>query len=291
MSQKVLVTGASGFIGSSVADELSNRGYETILFDARKSGYKRGDQTMITGDILDFDLLVEVTKDVDFVFHFAGIADIDECANRPMDAIKYNVLGSANVLESCRINQVKRFIFASSAYVFSDYGSFYRSSKRACESFIADYYARFGLEFTILRFGTLYGDRSDERNGVFRMVNGILSNDQYEFEGSGAELREFIHVKDAATITADCVGESFKNKYLIVTGLEKYKICDLIDMIKEISGCKTEISYKGNTIDNHYKISPYSAKIEEGQKIIANPFVDMGQGLVKLIYEIKHGAD
>jgi UDP-glucose 4-epimerase len=73
-----LVTGASSFIGSNVADELSERGYEVILFDITESRYKRKDQIMIVGDILDINLLVEITKNVGYVFHFACIADIGE---------------------------------------------------------------------------------------------------------------------------------------------------------------------------------------------------------------------
>ncbi|MDR2033854.1 MAG: NAD(P)-dependent oxidoreductase [Helicobacteraceae bacterium] len=286
--QKVLVTGASGFIGSNVADELSERGYKVILFDVRESRYKRDDQTMIAGDILDLDQLIKITEGVDYVFHFAGIADIGDCANHPIDTVKCNVLGSVNLLEACRINKVKRFIFASSAYVFSDYGSFYRSSKRACESFVADYYERYGLEFTILRYGSLYGDRSDGKNGLFRLLEGILFNDKFEYEGTGNELREFIHVKDAAIMTADSLEETYRNKYFIITGLERLRTKELIELIKEISGRDTAIVYKGQTAMNHYVVSPYNAKLEEARKIISNTYVDIGQGIVKMIYDIRH---
>jgi UDP-glucose 4-epimerase len=286
MAERILVTGASGFIGSHVADELSKQNYEVVLFDVRDSKWKNPRQTMITGDLQDIDNLIVITKGIDYVYHFAGIADIGECTEKRREVVLSNILGTVNLLEACQINKVKRFVFASSAYVFSKDGSFYRSSKRACESFIDDYHNKFGLDFTILRFGSLYGKRSNEKNGVYRVVKSILELDTYIYNGSGKEIREFINVKDAAKIAVDILDDTHKNKYLIITGIERYTMAELIEMVKEITGRHTKVIYS-DSIAGHYTISPYHFEVEESQKLIANPYFDIGQGILSLIEDIK----
>jgi uncharacterized protein YbjT (DUF2867 family) len=90
--KKVLVTGASGFLGSHVADALSDAGYEVTLFDLSESQYKRHDQKMVTGDIIDCDSVDSIIAGQDIVYHFAGIADIDECSTRPAEKPVFNAL-------------------------------------------------------------------------------------------------------------------------------------------------------------------------------------------------------
>ena len=124
---RVLVTGGSGFLGSHVADALSKSGHEVTIFDIAPSAYLKPNQKMITGDILDRDLLESVIVDQRIVYHFAGIADIDEATEKPVETVKYNILGTTYLLEACRKNAIQRFIFASSAYVFSNSGYFYRT--------------------------------------------------------------------------------------------------------------------------------------------------------------------
>ena len=164
----ILVTGGAGFIGSHVADALSDAGHNVTIFDIQNtSSYLRSDQTMVTGNLMNQSILDDVVKDMNVVYHFAGIADIDECKARPLDTAKINILGTVHLLEACRKAKIKRFVFASSAYVYSDAGYFYRSSKQACESFIENYAELYGLKYTNIRYGSLYGPRADERNGVY----------------------------------------------------------------------------------------------------------------------------
>ena len=114
-SSRILVTGGSGFLGSHVADALSKSGFNVTILDTRPSPYLRNDQEMAIGDILDLPYLENLLLKFDYVYHFAGIADIDECATRPVDTVKFNVLGTVNLLEASRKAHIKRFIFGSSA--------------------------------------------------------------------------------------------------------------------------------------------------------------------------------
>ena len=95
---KILVTGGAGFLGSHVADALSEQGHQVTILDIRKSPYVRHDQIMIVGDILDQKTVDTVVQENDVVYHFSGISDIDECADRPVETVKYNVLGTVQLL-------------------------------------------------------------------------------------------------------------------------------------------------------------------------------------------------
>ena len=134
--KKALVIGGSGFMGSHLADELTMNGYEVTIYDLTPSPWIRKDQKFISGDILDEEKLNHSLKGFDVVYHFAGVADIGVAASNPRNTLSINIMGTTNILEACVKNNVKRFMFASTVYVYSDRGSFYRVSKQATESII-----------------------------------------------------------------------------------------------------------------------------------------------------------
>lgn len=283
---KILVTGGSGFLGSHVADALSNAGHRVFILDVIKSPYLRHDQEMIIGDILNLDFLKESLTGFDVVYHFAGIADIDECTKRPVDTARYNILGTVNLLEACTANSIKRFVFGSSAYVYSNSGFFYRTSKQACESFIENYREIFNLEYTCLRYGSLYGTRADERNSIYRLIMQALEHERISYHGTGEELREFIHVCDAADISVKILAAEYADQHITITGSEKMRYCDLLDMIREMIGPQVQVEIMPSQRKAHYKITPYNFSPKLGKKLVNNPHIDMGQGLLQCMAEL-----
>lgn len=283
---KVLVTGGSGFLGSHVADALSDAGHDVAVFDIRPSPYLREDQTMVLGDILNQAEVERIVEGFDVVYHFAGIADIDECVSRPVDTVRFNILGTVHLLEAARKTGVKRFVFGSSAYVYSDSGYFYRSSKQACESFIENYAELYGLKYTCLRYGSLYGTRADERNSIFRLISQSLREGKISYHGTGEELREFIHVRDAAQISLKILDPEFENQHIILTGNEKMRYRDLLDMIREMVGPHVRVDISPSKRKAHYKVTPYNFSPKLGRKLVNNPHIDMGQGLLLCMAEI-----
>lgn len=283
---KVLVTGGAGFLGSHVADALSEAGHLVTVFDLRESPYIREDQKMVTGDLLDQEVLDRLVEGHEAVYHFAGIADIDECSERPVDTVRYNVLGTVMLLEACRKAGVKRFIFASSAYVFSNSGLFYRSSKQACESFIHDYAEKYDLKYTCLRYGSLFGERADARNSIYRLLKQALETGRIVYAGSGKEVREFIHVRDAAASSVEILEPEFENQHIVLTGAEKITYADLLAMINEILSNRIEIVMQPSSRKEHYGLTPYNFSPRLGRKLINNPHIDMGQGLLQCIADL-----
>jgi UDP-glucose 4-epimerase len=283
---KVTVFGGSGFLGSHVADALTKKGYEVTIFDKNKSPHLQKKQKMIEGDITDQKAVEKAVKNSTYVYHYAGMADIAKAHLKPLETITSNVLGTAYILDACRKNKVKRFIFASTIYVYSDKGSFYRSSKQACELFIENYNEVYHLPYTILRYGSLYGPRANKFNWIHEILEQALKNEKIIRHGDGEEIREYIHVKDAAKMSVDILKQEYKNENVIITGQQPMKIKDLLIMIKEILGNKIKIEYIPADSKLHYEITPYCFKPKAGKKIVAPKFYDLGQGLLECLAEI-----
>jgi len=283
---RIFVSGGAGFLGSHVADALSDAGHDVTVFDIKPSPYLRPDQEEVVGDILDQDLLEKVIAQHDIAYHFAGIADIDECARRPVDTIKYNVLGTAQILEACRKTTVQRFVFASSAYVYSNSGHFYTTSKQACESLTENYHDLYSLRYTCLRYGSLYGERADDRNSIYKIIKQALKEGKITYRGTGDEIREFIHVRDAAASSVEILAPEFENQHIVLTGTQTMRYRELLEMIQEMIGNEVELEILPSTRKAHYKITPYNFSPKLGRKLVNNPRIDMGQGLLLCMSEL-----
>lgn len=284
---KILVFGGSGFLGSHVADALSDAGHEVTIFDLVKSPWLRTDQKFVSGDLLDQKIVSEIVSGFDVVYNFAALADLNQALDKPVDTIRINILGNTYILEACKKNKIKRFIYASTVYVYSREGGFYRCSKQASESYIEEYQKCFGLDFTILRYGSLYGPRSDESNGLFRIVKSALETGQITYEGSADSLREYIHVEDAARASVVAMGDEFKNQSVVLTGQEPMKVIELLKMLAEILGRPDSVEFLEGDQVGHYVRTPYAYQPKLGRKYIPPMHVDLGQGLLQLIDEVK----
>ena len=287
MKNKILVTGSSGFIGSHVADALEEKGYQVVLFDTTPSKYKSRNQKEFVGDILNYLDVEKAMKGCSVVYHFAAQADIGSSSQIPSETINLNIMGTLNVLEAAKNCKINRFIFASTIYVYSQLGSFYRVSKQACEKIIEEYQRELGLDYTILRFGSLYGPRANDFNAIRSFLIHAIKEKKIIRRGDGEELREYIHVKDAARLSVVALDEKHKNKHLIITGNQQIKIKDLLKMIREIFNGEIEIKFDLEEELHHYEITPYNYKPQVAQKITSDTFYDLGQGLLDLLYDLE----
>jgi len=284
--KKAVVFGGAGFLGSHVADELTNRGYSVVIYDLNQSPYLKPNQQMVVGDIGDKQAVSAAVMGAEYVYNFAGLADINEAKNNPERTAQLNIMGNLTVLEAARTAGVKRFVYASTVYVFSESGSFYRVTKQTSEKFIELYQEKYGLPFTILRYGSLYGRRADQRNAIYGFIYDALVKGRVEYRGSGEELREYIHVADAAVASVDVLTPEFANQHLVITGHQVYRVRDVMLMISEILQNKAVLEFKNLHIEAHYTVTPYAYKPRLGKKLVVNPFVDMGQGVLDCIHEI-----
>ena len=139
------------------------------------------------------------------------------------------------------------------------------------------------MPFTILRFGSLYGPRSDDSNAVHGMIKSAMEKSEVIYEGTGEELREYIHVKDGALAAVDVLNEEFKNEIIHLTGHEKMTTRQMMEMISEIIGGNIQISVNAGEMMGHYMQTPYSYTPKLGRKLIRNTYIDIGLGLLNLI--------
>jgi UDP-glucose 4-epimerase len=280
---RVCVIGGSGFLGSHVADQLSAVGHEVVIYDRKPSPWLQSGQAMQIGDLLAFDSLQEVVKGCDAVYNFAALADLNDALDKPLETVKINVLGNANVLEACRLQGVKRFVYASTVYVYSREGGFYRCSKQASEHYVEEYQQVYGLTYTILRYGSLYGPRADDSNGLYRIVKQALETGILRYEGSPDSLREYIHVEDAARASVAALDDDFRNQSVVLTGQEPMRVLDLLEMLAEILGLKNPVEFIPSEQPGHYVRTPYAYQPKLGRKYAPPMHVDLGQGLLQLI--------
>lgn len=285
--KKICVIGGSGFLGSHVSDALSDAGYRVSILDRLDSPYKRKDQEMIVGDMLEPDILDQAIKGSDAVYNFAAIADLDEALNKSVDTVRVNVLGNVQALEACRRHQVRRYVYASTVYVHSREGGFYRCSKQAAEHYVEEYQHSYGLDYTVLRYGSLYGPRSDHHNGLWRIVKRALESGKVSYEGSAEAMREYIHVEDAAQASVAALGEEFRNQHVVLTGQEPMRVMDLLKMLAEILGMPQQVEFVESDHAGHYIRTPYAYQPKLGRKYVPPMHVDLGQGLLELIGEIQ----
>lgn len=291
---KVIVFGGSGFLGSHLADALTEAGFKTVIFDRTQTQWKRPDQEIVIGDILDTETVDNVIKGAKYVFHLAGIADIGEASDKPRETITTNIVGSTNIIEACVKHKVERLMFASTVYVYSDRGSFYRVSKQATELLIENYAQEFDLEYTILRYGSLYGPRAQQWNGLRGFVTQALKNKRIVYPGSGEEKRDYIHVSDATRLSIQALDAEYSNACLTITGAQTLSTREMLSMIKEVSGkdialefAKSEDAYTAA----HYGLTPYRYTPKQARKLVPSAFIDIGQGILDLMEEVSQSLN
>ena len=284
---KVVVTGGAGFLGSHIADELTGRGFHVVLFDQRESRWRTSEQEMVIGSALDKDTVTEVINGARYVYHFSGIADIGESRDQPLRTVEQNVLGTATVIEAARAAGIERFIYASTMYVYSSSGSFYRATKQAAELIVETYQKDFNIDYTLLRYGSLYGPRAQDWNGLRKYVSQVLRQGSLEYPGDGSERREYIYVKDAARLSVDILGNEYCNKAITITGPQVLNSKELADMIFEIAGVPKNVSFSRTALhDDHYKLPPYRYTPRSGQKLVPTEFMDIGEGVLEIVESI-----
>ena len=105
---KVVVFGGSGFIGGHVADVLTESGHKVRVFDINPSPYLKSDQEMVIGDILDEKGVNKAVEGCDYIYHFAGIADLDDATTKSIETVIKNIKGTAILLEAARKTKAKR---------------------------------------------------------------------------------------------------------------------------------------------------------------------------------------
>lgn len=240
---KVLVTGGAGFIGSHTVDKLIKEKYEVTVVDNLSTGQLKNlnpQAKFINMDIKnpEIERLCKEER-FDYVIHLAAQTMVHVSMGNPVFDCEENILGSLNILEACRKTGVRRVVFASSAatYGYTDTealpiaennllqpASFYGLSKTTVEKYLALYKAVYGLDYIVLRYANVFGERQGDggEGGVISIfLRKIANNELVTVFGDGGQTRDFIYVGDIAAANYKALCSAQANQALnISTGTE-----------------------------------------------------------------------
>jgi UDP-N-acetylglucosamine/UDP-N-acetylgalactosamine 4-epimerase len=278
-----VVTGAAGFIGSHLVDQLLALGQRVIGIDNLSSGEKENLREVlkarnfrfVEGDILDLDLLKKEFQDADYVLHQAAIASVTESVRNPKLSTEVNVGGFCNVLAAAKERRVRRLVFASSAAVYGDSEtlpkkeessgsplSVYALTKQVNEQYAALFHRMHGLDSIALRYFNIYGPRQDPASpysGVIsKFVHQLLNGGPVVIFGDGKASRDFCNVRDVVKANLLAASSSdpraVNRAFNVGTGLE-------VSLLELLSAMK--VAYEGST-GKKYEAAPDFQKPRAG---------------------------
>ena len=291
MRLNILIIGGNGFVGKHLVRHLIARKYRVTVLDIKKTSYlekiAQKKTTQIIGDFNSKKTLEKAFNNVDVVYHLAGLSDLNDTLNKPLETVKSNIVGTINVLQECIKFKIKRFIYASTVYVHSKEGGFYKCSKIAAENYIREFSKLYGLKFTILRYGSIYGPGANESNGVYRLIKKAIKNKVVDYEGDPETIREYVHVEDVARGSIEVLKKEFVNQHINISGVHSIKIDEFIKIILETLNFNKKVIYKKKKQIGHYIRTPYSFEDHLGIKLNLPLSIDFGQGILQMIKELK----
>ena len=197
---KVLVTGASGFIGSYVVDNLLERDIEVIAFDRLRHPIDRSGVTRYLGDVRDPTAVTEAVALSDGVIHLAGVLGTAETINNPLPAVETNIHGSLNVFQACRQYQKRCAYITVGNFWFHNT---YSITKTTAENLAWMFNAEHGTEIAVVRALNAYGPRQKDKPVRKIMPNFVLPalrDEPIKVYGDGSQVMDMIHVGDVADI-------------------------------------------------------------------------------------------
>ena len=253
---KVLVTGGAGFIGSHIVDQLLAEGHQVVVVDDLSTGSLDNvnpQASFVRLSVLDGELLGLFEREkFDAALHLAAQTIVGSSLEHPDIDARVNVLGTLQVLEGCRQHGVERIIFASTAAVYGDVtelpvpeeapgqpASFYGLSKLTAERYIQMYHALYGLNYLILRYANVYGERQGDRGegGVVSIFAGCLCrNNRLNIYGDGGQTRDFVYVGDVAAANVAAVTTPQTNRILNISSQTETSVNELASLFAEIAG-------------------------------------------------------
>lgn len=286
MKLKILIFGGSGFLGINLVNQLLEAGYKVFNFDLiDKCKLKHQDYSFIKGDINNIQDLKLAIVNKHYIFHYAGLSDLNAALDKPEESLLLNVLSTIKIMKFAYKYKAKQFIYASSIYATSDMGGFYKSSKLSAESYIKEFSKKYNLNYTIMRFGSVYGPGADLKNGVYKIISNAIKYKKVIYSGHKKTVRDFIHVKDCAKAAILCFKKKkYLNKIVLVAGDESIIIKDFLNKLKEFLNIRTNVEFKKN-YEGHYIKSAYS-KNEISNRVKLKSYINFYDGISEVIKEI-----
>jgi UDP-glucose 4-epimerase len=267
---RVCITGGSGFIGSNLADELSDAGIEVVVVDDFRTGrpefirslLKNPANRLVEGDVLDSDVLATAMQGCDWVFHFAANADVRHGLKNPTLDLEQNAVATSRVLEAMRSAGVTRIAFSSTGSIYGEpdifptpedapfpiQTSLYGASKLAAEGLIQAYASGFDFTGLIFRFVSILGERYTHGH-VYDFFRALKKDPtSLHVLGDGMQQKSYLYVKDCVSAMLLAAGRHAEEPGTFVYNLgqdETLLVRDSVAIITNHLGVEPEIIYGG----------------------------------------------
>jgi UDP-glucose 4-epimerase len=287
----ILVTGGSGFIGSHVVDKLIDAGHSVRVLDIKKPTHRR-DVDFIKGDITSEKDVRKSLSGIDVVCHIAAFSDINKVKENPLLTIKYNILGTACLLEECRKQKVKRFLLASTVYIYDERGHLYTTSKIASEMLCKNYRTLYSLPYTILRYGTAYGPRNRGDDVVAIFVKKALNGEKLVIHGKGEQKRNFTYVEDLAAGTVAALTPVAENKTYTLINKRSVSIKELAEIVRKATNTQVAVEFDTTRIDDYSGEIPEISEIDRQSRELGwEAKIDIEDGIKQYVEWYKRSGE
>ena len=301
---KVLVTGGAGFIGSHVVDLLVQENCQVVIIDNLSTGLVENINpaaNFIKMDIRSNQILdLFITEKFDSVIHLAAQTMVHKSLEMPDYDCDINISGTVNILEACRKTNVKRIVFSSTAAVYGNVTtlpveegsqktptSFYGLSKLTCEEYLSMYNKIYSLEYMVLRYANVYGERQGDggEGGVISIFARKINQSQpILIFGDGSQTRDFIYVGDIASANYQALLTTHANKACNISTQTETSVNQLIEYMEEVAGKTVMKSYNERREGDIYKSSLSNAIAQKD--LNWQPSVSLVEGLAKTYHSL-----
>ena len=268
MKKKVIVTGCAGFIGSNLVDLLLKKNFSVLGIDNLSTGHLRNlddanknkNFHFVKFDLLDIKKIKNLFKNIDMVFHLAANADVRFGIDNPKKDLEQNTIVTFNILESMRVNGVKKIIFSSTGSIYGETSiiptpenvefpiqtSFYGASKLACEGLIQAYCDHYNFKSWIFRFVSILGERYSHGH-VYDFYKKLLkNNNSLSVLGNGKQKKSYLNIKDCLSAIMIAIRKSPKKVNIYNLGTNQFStVSNSVNQITKRLSLKPKINYKG----------------------------------------------
>jgi UDP-glucose 4-epimerase len=255
----VSVTGGSGFIGSHIVDALVEAGHKVTVIDHHVRPH-RPDVGYENVDLMDLSSVLAATRGAEHIFHLGAVSNVNYAYKYPVYTTTLNVVGTANVLESARINGAGRVYLAATVWVYNGCpngsevdeatpfyldgaGHIYTSTKMACEMICHNYSQLYKVPFTVLRLGIPYGPRMREELLIPVFIKKALSGQPLTIAGKGDQYRNFVYVRDLADAHVLAMRDEAANQTYNLEGPRKVTVLEVAEGIRANVGDHVRIEF------------------------------------------------
>ena len=296
---KVLVTGGAGFIGSHLMRKLLAEGAEAVALDNLSFGRRENllpEMELVEADVLGEELdQVVAAGHFDAIVHLAGQTLVGTSIEDPATDAEQNILATIRVLEAARKNGVSRVIFSSTAASYGDVleselpikeahklspMSFYGLSKVTVEQYLELYHRIFGLDYVVLRFANVYGERQGDggEGGVISIfTKNIAAGNEITIFGDGEQTRDFVYAGDIAAGIWAALHTATPNAAYNLSTQTETSLRELVNILSNIAGRRIEPKYGPERAGDIYKSMLSNARARRG--LGWKPAVSLEDGL------------